>query len=55
METRPRPFVVSAERSQDGVLIEFDDGRAALYPTALLIEVFSQAAQLEDLGPDDAE
>ena len=55
MKTRPFPFVVSAERSQDGVLIEFNDGRAALYPTALLIEVFSRAAELEDLGPDEEE
>jgi hypothetical protein len=45
--------VVTAERARDGVLIEFDDGRAAFYPTALLLSVFPQAFELEDLGPDD--
>jgi hypothetical protein len=53
METRPSPVIVSAERARDGVLIEFDDGRAAFYPTALLLAVFSQAAEVENLGPDE--
>jgi hypothetical protein len=45
--------VVTADRTPDGVLIEFNDGRAAFYPTALLISVLPQAVELEDLGPDD--
>lgn len=45
--------VVTADRTREGVLIEFDDGRAAFYPTALLLAVFPQALELEDLGPDD--
>jgi len=45
--------VVTADRTREGVLIEFDDGRAAFYPTALLLSVFPQAVELEDLGPDD--
>ena len=53
MERKPSLHVVTADRTRDGVLIEFDDGRAAFYPTALLLAVFPQAVELEDLGPDD--
>jgi len=53
METRLSPLIVSAERAQDGILVEFDDGRAALYPTALLLSVFPQAAKVEAPEPDE--
>jgi hypothetical protein len=54
MDLQPPPKIVSAERSRDGVLIEFDDGNAAFYPASLLAEVFSQAVKLEKLDPDEA-
>jgi len=47
------PKVVSAERTPDGVLIEFDDGNAAFYPASLLVEVFPRAVKLEELDPDE--
>jgi|KBSMisStaDraftv2_1062788.scaffolds.fasta_scaffold1707240_2 hypothetical protein len=53
MERESSIRVVTADRTPDGVLIEFDDGRARFYPTALLLSVFPQALELEDLGPDD--
>ena len=54
MELQPNPRVVSAQRTGDGVLIEFDDGNAAFYPASLLAEVFPQALPLEELDPDEA-
>jgi len=53
MDTKPSPKLVSAQRTRDGVLIEFDDGNAAFYPASLLAEVFSQAVKLEELDTDE--
>jgi hypothetical protein len=47
------PKIAHAEGSRDGVLVEFDDGRAAFYPASLLAEVFSQAIKLEELDSDE--
>lgn len=49
MDLEPDLKVVSAERTRDGALIEFSDGRAAFYPASLLAAVFSQAVKLEEL------
>lgn len=54
MDLKPPPKILSAERSRDGVVIEFDDGNAAFYPATLLAEMFSQAAKLEELDLDEA-
>jgi hypothetical protein len=54
MDMQQNPKVVSAERTPDGVLIEFDNGNAAFYPASLLVEVFPRAVQLEALDPDEA-
>jgi hypothetical protein len=53
MDIKPGPKVLSAERSRDGVIIEFEDGRAAFYPASLLAAVLSQAVQLEELDSDE--
>jgi hypothetical protein len=52
MDKQPTPKVVNAERSRDGVLIEFADGRVAFYTASLLADMFSQAAQVEELDLD---
>jgi|GEM_PF-3807290 len=53
MEMKPDPKILSAERTRDGVLIEFDDGNAAFYPASLLAAVLSQAIKLEELDTDE--
>jgi hypothetical protein len=49
------PKVLYAERINNGVMIEFEDGRAALYPASLLDKDFSQAIQVEneELDPEE--
>ena len=53
MDMKPDPKIVSAQRTRDGVLIEFDDGNAAFYPASLLAAMLSQAVELEKLDPDE--
>jgi len=55
MDLKPPPRILSAERTRDGVVVEFEDGNAALYPASLLIEVLPKALKLEDPSPDDLE
>jgi hypothetical protein len=47
------PKVLYAERTRDGVLIEFADGRTAFYPASLLAEMFPKAIQVEELDPQE--
>jgi hypothetical protein len=53
MNLKPPPKILSADRTHDGVVVEFDDGNAALYSASLLIEVLPKALKLEDPSPDD--
>ncbi|WP_348263191.1 hypothetical protein P8935_01225 [Telmatobacter sp. DSM 110680] len=53
MDMQKKPKIVTAEKTRDGVLIEFDDGSAALYPASLLAEVFPQAVKLVELDPNE--
>ena len=55
MDMQKKPKIVTAEKTRDGVLIEFDDGSAALYPASLLAEVFPQAVKLVELDPNEEE
>ena len=36
MQTTVPPRIVAAERMEDGIFIEFDDGKSALYSASLL-------------------
>ena len=45
--------IVSALKARDGVFIEFEDGRAALYPASLLAEIFSRAIEFQNPDPDE--
>ncbi len=54
MDLKQPPKIVSAQRSEGGVVIEFEDGSAAFYPASLLAEVFSRAQKLEEIAPDAA-
>jgi len=48
METLPLIRVVAAERHRGGLLITFDNSRAALYSPALLYSIFNQAIEDPD-------
>jgi hypothetical protein len=48
MDTRPTPRVVSVERLQSGVIIDFEDGKSAVYSASLLYSVLSRAERLPD-------
>jgi hypothetical protein len=49
METTSTPQIVRADKIGDGLLIYFDDGKAAFYPTTLLRAIFPEAVQAENL------
>jgi hypothetical protein len=53
MDTTASPQLVRADKIGDGLLIYFDDGKAAFYPTALLQAMFPEAVQAENLDPDE--
>ena len=50
METAPLSGVVHVDRLEGDVIIEFDDGRCALYPAFLLRSMLNQAVQLDGEG-----
>jgi hypothetical protein len=55
METDAPPRVISADTLEGGVIITFEDGKRAIYPTSLLYTSFPQATEVveseaEDLG-----
>jgi hypothetical protein len=48
MENLPIPRIIYAERLGGDVVIAFEDGKAAIYPRAVLYAIFSQARELRD-------
>jgi hypothetical protein len=48
METPHQFRIIAAERMHEGVIITFEDGTTALYPTSLLREMLSRAQQVTD-------
>jgi hypothetical protein len=48
MENHSDPRIVGADRLAGGVVITFDDGKAALYPASLLYATLPQAQQIAD-------
>jgi hypothetical protein len=56
MGTRSERRIISADRSRQGVLIVFDDGKAALYPASLLYAALSRIKRVIDgPGPEELE
>ena len=53
MKTLSVPRVVSAERLEKGVIITFDDGKCAVYPTSLLLAIFPNAEEIIDPDPEE--
>jgi hypothetical protein len=48
------PRVIEALRLRDGVVITFEDGKCALYTSALLYEMFPNADELiKDMNDQD--
>ena len=43
----PKPHIVNVERVDGSVVIGFDDGKTALYPAALLYEIFHAPETLQ--------
>ena len=53
MKTVPTtPRVIEAERLEDGVIITFDDGKHAIFPTSLLRATLPQAKVVGDSESD---
>jgi hypothetical protein len=56
MERAAQRKILSADRSLDGVMIVFDDGKTALYPTSLLYELLPQiSGVIGGPGPEELE
>jgi hypothetical protein len=48
MDTRPTPHILSVERLKRGVIIDFEDGKSAVYSASLLYSVLPRAELLPD-------
>jgi hypothetical protein len=59
IDTRPDPRIISCDRMDSGIVVAFDDGKAALFSPALLYATFSQARAMpsdsEDVWLSDSE
>jgi len=53
MQTTPLLRVTAVDRSDDGVIVSFDDGRNFLYPASLLQNIISQTQELLDGEEND--
>ena len=53
MENQRKPHVLSADRLDDSIIITFDDGRCAMYSSALLYATLQQAEELYDPEAED--
>jgi len=47
METQPSSQIACVDTMDGGVLVEFEDGKCALYSAALLRDVLPQAVEFE--------
>ena len=54
MTHHPDPRIVYAKRLDGDLLVEFEDGKCALYSAALLHELYPKADKLIPLDPPDA-
>jgi hypothetical protein len=48
---RPPPHIICADRIGDGLLIEFDNRKCALYSAALLYKTLAKAIEVENTEP----
>ena len=53
MQTRSQARILSVERLDGSLIIMFDDGKCALYSSALLHATFTQAQDLSHLWFED--
>ena len=53
MENRTVPRIENADRLHGGVIITFDDGKCAVYPTSLLLAIFPNAEEIIDPDPEE--
>ena len=54
MKTQEEPHVLSADRLDGSVIISFNDGRCAIYSSALLYATISQAEELNDPAEEES-
>jgi hypothetical protein len=47
MDAPPNPHVASVESMDDGLVISFDNGQSAFYPSALLYSILAQAKEID--------
>ena len=48
MDSIFHPRIIHAERMEDGVIIEFEDGKCAVFPASLLNATIPQANQVNE-------
>ena len=53
MEMHSDPRVLSADRTDNGVVVVFDDGKCAFYSALLLHATLPQAKEIPEDGEDD--
>jgi hypothetical protein len=50
---RHEPHVTHADRHDGGVILTFEDGKTAYYPSTLLRSIFDQAKEFPEVDEDD--
>jgi hypothetical protein len=50
---REQPHVTQADRHKGGIIVTFEDGKAAFYPAALLHSIFAQAEEFPEADDQD--
>jgi hypothetical protein len=48
MKSRSEPRIINVDRLDNGVVVSFEDGKSALYPASLLLEMFDKAEDMKD-------
>lgn len=52
MDVKSEPRILAADRVANSLVIEFDDGKCALFPASLLHDTIPQAVQINESEDD---
>jgi len=53
MQWQTTPLIVFSERLTDGIIVTFNDGKSAVYSSALLYATLPQAKELHESQADE--
>ena len=53
MDTPTDSRIISVDRTSSGIIVDFENGKCALYSTTLLHAMFSQAQEMLDSDEDE--